>query len=119
MEVKKKLAEKIVTQLYDMEVAKFEKDEFERIFSKKELPENIDTLYFDLAKFPEQVWIVKLLQELDMVSSSSEGRRAIRQGSVVIDGSKVTSEDDQIPLKEGMIIRVGKRKIKKILFKKA
>jgi tyrosyl-tRNA synthetase len=119
MEAKKDLAEKIVSQLHDSDVAKFERTEFERIFSKKELPENIDTLYCDLAKFSKPVWVVKLLQELELVVSSSEGRRAVRQGAVTIDGSKISSEDEQVVLKEGMIVKVGKRKIKKILFKKA
>jgi len=118
MIVKKELAQKLVSQLYDEAAGQREKDEFERVFSKKELPEDIEIGELAPDKGQNTIWIVKLLQELQMVSSSSEARRAVQQGGVTLDGERVSDENAQISVKNNMIVRVGKRKIKKILLKK-
>jgi tyrosyl-tRNA synthetase len=118
MIVKKELAQKLVAQLYDEATGVKEKEEFERVFSKKELPEDIEIGELDAEKGQNSIWIVKLLQELQMVSSSSEARRAVQQGGVTLDGERVSDENAQIFVKNDMIIRVGKRKIKKIMLKK-
>jgi tyrosyl-tRNA synthetase len=62
------------------------------------------------------VWLPQLLAGIGMVSSTSEGKRMILQGAVSLDGSKVSSEDLSLGGVSELIIKVGKRKFKKVVF---
>ncbi len=59
-----------------------------------------------------------LLVAAELVPSRSEARRAIEQGGVTVNGEKVTDVHaayDKAALKEGLIIKRGKKSIKKVL----
>ena len=63
--------------------------------------------------------LISLLVKAELVTSRSEGRRAIEQGGVTLDGEKVTDirytmTKDQIPA-DVMVLKRGKKKFKKIL----
>ncbi|MBI1869878.1 MAG: tyrosine--tRNA ligase [Chlamydiae bacterium] len=117
MEAKKILGQKIVKGLYDEENAKFALEEFTRIFSKKELPQEIEQFFCNQENENKEIWIVKVLQDSGLAPSSSEGRRLIRQGAVTLDGKRVSDENSQVVLKSGMILSAGKRKFRKVEFK--
>lgn len=59
------------------------------------------------------VTIPFLLTEARLVLSRSEAKRLLSQGAVEVDGAKVT--DDMVRIKDGSIIKVGKRRFKKIV----
>lgn len=121
MELKKRLARDIVTQLNDEKAASEAEEHFERTIQKKEIPEEIEelplNLYFkDLS--PEQteftdVDISKLLAVTGKVKSRSEASRLIEQGAVSIDGEKLTRASAKIKI--GSIIRIGKRRWAKVV----
>lgn len=108
-DVKALLAEKIVTIYHDEKKAKNAKEEFEKVFSKKELPTNIPEVKiegnYDLPLF---------LIEIGAASSNSEARRLIEQGGVRIDGAKITDPKSDISTHRGMIVQVGKKKVLKV-----
>jgi tyrosyl-tRNA synthetase len=54
--------------------------------------------------------------QLMLASGSSEAKRAIQQGSVKINGEKITDTDAKITVSDGMIVQVGKRKYAKVVF---
>jgi len=60
------------------------------------------------------MWIVALLSALRLVPSNAEARRMIQQGGVRVDGEKVDDIDARIPLRDGMVVQVGKRKFAKV-----
>ena len=65
--------------------------------------------------------LISLLVKAELVASRSEGRRAIEQGGVSIDGEKITDikytvAKADIP-KDGMVLKRGKKKFKKIVVK--
>ncbi len=113
MEAKKRLAETIVKTFHGEEAAKRAREHFERVFSRRELPENIPE---PKVKVPENpVWLPRLLKEAGLVKSTSEGRRQIKGGGVRVNGKKIL--DDQIKidvLKGETILQVGKRRFAKI-----
>jgi len=47
-----------------------------------------------------------------MVSSTSEGRRMLKQGAVKVNGQR--QNDENISIKDDIVIQVGKRKFLKI-----
>ncbi len=113
MEAKKRLAELVVSMFHGKEFAVKARQQFEKVFSKREMPEEMDE---PVIKVPENpVWLPLVLKETGLVKSTSEGKRQIRSGGVKIDGVKVTDENFKIDLKEKtVVIQIGKRKFVRI-----
>jgi tyrosyl-tRNA synthetase len=113
MEVKKRLAETIVKTFHGEEAAKRAREHFERVFSKRELPEEIPEPEVVVPENP--VWLPRLLKEAGLVKSTSEGRRQIKQGGVRINGEKVLDDTIKVDvLEKELILQVGKRRFAKI-----
>lgn len=102
---KVKLAAEIVELYHNKEKAKSAKEEFENVFSKKELPENIPEVNIK-GNYTLPVFLV----EIGATSSTSEARRLILQNAVKIDGAKITDPKAEIAPHPGMIVQVGKLK---------
>ena len=60
------------------------------------------------------MWIVRLLNRLGLAGSNGEARRFIQQSAVRIDGEKVTDTDAELPVSDGMVVQVGKRRFAKV-----
>lgn len=108
-DVKAELAEKIVEIYHGKKKAEEAKEEFFKVFSKKELPSEIPTV-----KLSGSFELPLFLIELGATTSNSEARRLISQGAVKIDGTKVTDSKSQIATHKDMIVQVGKQKYYKI-----
>ena len=133
MELKKRLAREIITQLYDQKAATEAERHFAQVFQKREVPEEIPEYRFSFLKFAtppaESVeearrtgikfmrmddWDVsRIIVQTGQAKSRSEANRLIEQGAVSIDGKKVTS--NIAPIESGSIIKVGKRRFAKVI----
>jgi len=113
MEWKKRLGSEIVKLYHNQKDAEKAQAEFEKVFSKKELPEKIEVFHLKTDK--PTIWIVKLLTETGLCSSSSEARRLIKQGGVYIDNQRVDDENLQVEVKGEKLLKVGKRKFMKVV----
>lgn len=112
--VKEMLAFEITKRFHDELSAQQAARYFEEMFKKKDIPENLETIEYKLDS--EDIWIAHLLKNINFVKSSSEARRMIKSNAVSIDSQKV--KDENMKLKKGeYIIRVGKRKIAKVVLK--
>jgi tyrosyl-tRNA synthetase len=128
MMLKKRLAREIVFQFYAGDAAKHAATEFERVFQRRETPEEISGYYPTRSDFPtmpirmEEEGCLKyafsiheLLLNSGLVNSKAEAKRLLSQGAVEIDGKKWNGN---MPLiSEGSIIRVGKRRFRQISLK--
>ena len=111
LNIKKNLAEIIVRDLWDSKKAKQARTTFEKIVQEKETPEDIPVFeYFG----DKQTNIVDLLTKLNLAKSRSLAKQLIEQGGITINESRITNHDSQVDVKNGMIIRVGKRRFVKI-----
>jgi len=119
MELKKRLARELVTQLYNQKAATEAEEHFVKVFQRRGAPEEIAEFrlcFKDLS--PQQmevtgVDISKLLVVTGQAKSRSEANRLISQGAVSIDGEKISS--NIATLKSGSIIKVGKRRFAKVI----
>jgi tyrosyl-tRNA synthetase len=113
--IKAELAKLIVTTYHSIEKAAEAERKFEDMFAAKKLPENIPE--YTIKK--EKVWLCHVMKESNMVSSTSEARRLVRQGAVAINGKKVKDIDYQIEIqgKEAFILKVGKRRFLKLVYR--
>jgi len=111
-DAKARLAFEIVKIYHGEKAAKKAKEEFDRVFQKKELPEKVETFRVGKPDMP----IVELLVLAKLATSKSEARRLIAQGGVKINQEKIidTNQRIKIPAK-GIIVQAGKRKFAQIL----
>jgi tyrosyl-tRNA synthetase len=108
------LAKQIVERYHGEEVALKEKEEFNKIFVKKDIPEDIEEyLVYDPTSLSK---VSELLAKSGMVSSRNEAKRLIEQGGVKIDSQKVEN-DLTVGFSKPFILQAGKRKFKKIVQK--
>ena len=115
MVLKKRLGKEIV-RMYSSE-AEAEKvcHEFERVFSKKELPQEIPVK--QLEHDQAEMWVGHYLVQAGCAKSTSEVKRLIKQGGLYIDNERVSDEDLKISLAGEKLVRLGKRRFFKIVGK--
>jgi tyrosyl-tRNA synthetase len=111
-DLKRRLAREIVRVYHSGQAALAAEEEFDRIFVKKDLPDEIPE--FTIVSDTPTVGILRLLTETKLVSSNSEARRLIDQGGVSIDGNRITDQDAVVRLTKWVIVKVGKRKFLKV-----
>ena len=115
MDVKKRLAREIVAIYHSTDAAAEARAEFERVFSARELPSEIEPIRVLQSAFKDgKVWIVRLLAIAGFAPSNSEARRLIEQGAVTLDGEQIADVNAEIALKEGQVLRVGKLRFGRI-----
>ncbi|MEK6545259.1 MAG: tyrosine--tRNA ligase [Nitrospinota bacterium] len=112
MELKKRLAKEIVQRFHSEMAASESQREFERIFSQKELPEDIPVV--KLRWEGEEMWLPHIVASC-ISESTSEARRLIKQGAVSVNGVKIADIESKLKGDREYILRVGKRKFVKIV----
>jgi len=110
MELKKRLAREIVTQLYSQKAASEAEAHFVKVFQKRELPEEIPEVRIQSLPYMN---LQEILVKAGLAPSRSEAKRLIEQDAVEIDGKKVTA--NITPIKSGSIIKVGKRRFVRVV----
>ncbi len=112
--VKVRLAKELVARFHDQDAADAAERNFEQVFKKHELPEDIPEK--NLTVEGDAVWLPRLLQEAGLVKSTSDGRRMVKQNAVSVDGQKVTDVDTDIPAQGTVLLQVGKRRFCRVSF---
>jgi len=113
-DVKKKLARELTARFYDEDAARRAEENFERIFKKHDLPEDIPSVEVTVEE--DAVWLPRLLTIAGMVSGTGEGRRMIMQNAVSLDGEKIDDVEHQVKAVGELLLKVGKRKFCKVVF---
>ncbi len=110
---KEELAFFIVKRFYSESIANQAYEEFQRIFAQGGLPDEVPEKKYASG----EVWVCKLLADIEMVASTSEARRMIQGNAVEIEGSKVTDVQLKMVLKSGskFLIKVGKKKFAQLI----
>ena len=111
-DLKRKLAREIVTLYHSHEAAVQAEENFDRVFIRKEVPEEIEEV--TLTNSGSQLTVFQLLVNIGAAKSNNEARRLVNQGGVVIDGSKVVDPNTPVNLSAPLILKVGKRKFYKV-----
>lgn len=129
MEVKKRLAWSVVAQYHGEAAAAEAQAAFVRMFQERKAPENIDEIELDLPEEsgavpgkvviePETLCLWWVIKAAGLAPSNSEARRLIQQGAVDVDGARITDVNYVLAPHKGYAIKVGKRRFKKVKFKK-
>ena len=109
-EAKATLATAIVTLWHGKARATEARRAFERLFVDKDLPAEIPEAAVSRDELKQgRIRLVKLLVLTGLAESNSEAKRLISQGGVTVDGERVHKVDADVALKNGAVLRVGKR----------
>lgn len=115
MEAKKTLAGKLVAQFYSQSIASAERSEFESVFSKGNLPDQIPEFNWkNIAPNQQEVTLLETLALTQLFPSKKEIQRLIKQGSVKIDNQKCTDPFFKLKTDSTNIVQSGKRTFLKI-----
>ena len=106
--IKFRLAEEIITRFHSNDLAKQAQQNFIDQFAKNQTPNEMDEF-----KFPKGIKIANLLKDSNLVSSTSEAIRMIKQGAAKMDGEKITNKDLE-PKVGTSVYQVGKRKFARV-----
>jgi tyrosyl-tRNA synthetase len=109
--IKRNLAKKLVSMYHDTQAANEAEEEFDRIFIKKEIPDEVPEFIWSMGA---QSGILELLTITNLAPSKGEARRLVLQGGVTIDTVKIDDINSVIDIKDNSIIKVGKRKFIRI-----
>ena len=109
--IKEELAAEIVDRFHGVGAGIAAKEEFERVFAKKDIPTDIEEFIFE-----NETWICQILVDAKLVESTSQARRDIKSNAVSINQEKIN--DDKLNLSSGeYIIQKGKKSFAKIIIK--
>ena len=111
--VKRSLAKKLVEMYHSLQAAVDAEAEFDNIFVKKGLPDEIPELVIE--KELKEIDILELIVKVNFAPSKGEARRLVQQGGVTIDGNKISDMKEIIKLDHDMILKVGKRNFIKLI----
>lgn len=106
-DAKKRLAFELVKLYHDEKAAKAELNYFEKTFSEKEIPKDLEIVRVEKG----EKWADFLVRN-KFVKSKTEAKRLIEEGGVDLDGEKIAEPGEKI--KKGGTARIGKHRFIKI-----
>lgn len=109
-DLKRRLARELVTRYFSEKTAQKAEEEFDRVFIKKDVPDEIDSWHV-----PGPVPIAQLMVEAGMSPSKNEARRLIQGGGVSVDGEKISDVHFVFEPKGEAVLKVGKRKFLRLV----
>lgn len=120
-DVKECLAKELTERFHGKEASEKACEEFDRIFTRNGLPDEIEEYKFqEFLKMEDEkdngvVWLPHILTSSGVTKSTSEARRLIVQGAIRVNGERVTDVSEKISGDKEYLIKVGKRRIVKIV----
>jgi tyrosyl-tRNA synthetase len=119
MQIKKNLAKSLVSRFYSEEIAEKELAQFEQVFSKNKIPDDMPTFKWEaLSENTEEDLITNIMHQTKLFESKGAIRRLIAQGGVKANGEKITDPQKAIKLiEDDQVIQAGKRIFFKLLKK--
>ena len=116
MAVKKSLAVAITARLHDQNLAERELQQFEQVFSKGQVPDDIESVTWQAVSDGEDsVQILALLGNSGKFPSRKEAKRMLQQGAIRVNGEKVGPELMVEKPETEIIVQAGKRLFFKVL----
>jgi len=118
-DIKFLLAEEIVERFHGKQSSADAKASFLRQFQQGQMPEEIKSVsinYSEVESEPGIVNMAKVLYLANLVTSVSEGHRAIKAGSVRLQGEKIERSQLQMDANSRHVLSFGKHRFAKVEF---
>lgn len=112
-EAKVDLAKRVVDMYYPEGSGQAAFEEFERIFKKGDVPDDIEDIKIEVEN-PTEATILDIVTLAKMAGSRKDAKRLIDQGGVSVDGEKVSGMNDTYDITEARLLKVGKKRFANI-----
>jgi tyrosyl-tRNA synthetase len=109
MALKKTMAHDIIAKFWSAQEADDAQNTFEAVFQEKDYSKAQEVEL--AAGTANPIWIVDFLKGLSAIKTSSEAKRLLESGAVLIDDQAVNDFKAEITWKSGMTVKVGKHRI--------
>ncbi|MBC7961934.1 MAG: tyrosine--tRNA ligase [Steroidobacteraceae bacterium] len=113
MAVKKALGREIVSRFHGAGAGESAEENFVKRFKENEIPDEMPQVCFALSD--GSVLLARAMTEAGLTKSNGEGRRAIDQGGVKLDGEKVSDTNLELTAAGEYIVQIGKRRFARIV----
>jgi tyrosyl-tRNA synthetase len=117
MQAKKTLACDIVGAYFGRAAASAAQVEWEKQFSQRQDPDEIPEKAIPAATLQDgKIGIVRLVVECELAKSNNEARQKVMEGAVTLgpDRTKVNDPKAMVPVTDGLIVRLGSRRIVRV-----
>jgi len=108
-DIKFLLAEEIIERFHDRAAADKARENFISRFQKGKVPDEMPEF-----NFPADTPAANLLKDAELVKSTSEAMRMIKQGAVKVDGEKLADSKQTFLARNTYVFQVGKRRFARI-----
>jgi tyrosyl-tRNA synthetase len=115
IELKKRLARELVTQFHSADAARSAQEHFERTVQRREAPDEMATYQLPMPSELGDKRLSHVMVEARLASSVSDAKRLISQGAVELNGQKVLEDSAATVLKNGSVLRAGRRRYVKVV----
>ncbi|MBU3965600.1 tyrosine--tRNA ligase [Patescibacteria group bacterium] len=117
-DMKVRLAKEIITFYHSQKSAEAAETEFNKVFRDKGVPSEIPEIKISektsCSKQGRTMSVLDLLVKTKLVSSKSEAKRLVEGRAVEINGKTISGWKKVVEIKNGMVIRAGKRRFARI-----
>jgi tyrosyl-tRNA synthetase len=120
-DAKRRLGREIVTLYHSAEAAAAADETFMRVFSvsreqtREDYEAVAEQVLIPASLQGKPVWVSTALAELGLAKSKGEATRLVRGGGVYIDERRITDPQEEVTLQAGMLVRVGKRRVGRLV----
>jgi len=108
-DLKRQLAREIVKIYHDEDAAQKAESDFDALFIKKDIPDDIPEYALSNAET-----LISIMVGNNLVSSNGDAKRMIKQGAVKLDNEKVSDMSLEVSPGSEAVLKVGKRKFLRI-----
>lgn len=112
-DVKIALAKEIITRFHDQAEAHRAEQDFVERFSQQQIPTELNEITLHACDMP-RLTVPQILKQANLLASTSEGMRMMRQNAVKIDGELVVDEKRVMSVPSSHVYQVGKRIVARI-----
>lgn len=114
-DLKRELAIAIISELHNEHDAIDAQEQFQKRVVEKQLPSDIPTVIIQTDD--GLISFIDLLLETNLATSRGEAKRLIQGGGVEIDNERIIDTNGETTIKDGVLVKVGKRKFVKVTTK--
>jgi tyrosyl-tRNA synthetase len=111
MDAKKALASEITGYYHGVAVGQEEREKFEARFSKKQIPDDIQTIFRTAGPVP----LLDFFMELGLIKSRGDGKRLIQQNAVKVNFETHTTDTLNLEKDQELILKIGKLRMVKLI----
>jgi len=108
--IKEQMAVRVVQMYWGEDQAISARNHFDKVFSKKEIPDELETV----AVGSSEISVIDALVKSGLSPSRSDARRLVKQSAIRIDGKVLEDEFASLDLSKPIVIQSGKRKFVKL-----